>query len=379
MANPVWTVVQELEKLRLKTLSMQSFADIIKTFPTAIASITDTKTKVEAEKCLLGAMHMALDMHKDEPLPTPKPVETDANIQSEPIQNTDHLYPVESKKKLGRVPKVKAPQNTTEDTPMQQFLDDCFDLDPNGSGKTHVAHVRAMHRLWRGCNVNREETNKMVEFFKQRFNSVLEMDEGHDMKCSFYRGLIMKPWTLKPSQETAGYQPDVALFVKEKCEVHVMGRAKTTDMWDEFVEWKQAQEGQHDFDPTPKERNRFLAHLNISFVYYTGIAIKKDGKGVAGFYGLYLNSATDECREVGYNRSPNTHTAILKLDARGKIIDTITSQDIFAHDIVKKSSQYVCIELSKCFADNMKPFLPGDGYAYMRAKDHAVKVAAIEA
>lgn len=90
-----------------------------------------------------------------------------------------------------------------------------------------------------------------------------------------------------------------------------------------------------------------------------------------GFYGLYLTSATAECREVGWNRSPNTHSAVLKLDARGNVVGVIDSQDAFAHRVAKKSAQHMCVEFTRCFNDGMRGVMPGDGYAYMRQKDHA--------
>jgi hypothetical protein len=111
-------------------------------------------------------------------------------------------------------------------------------------------------------------------------------------------------------------------------------------------------------------------------VYHTGVPVTKDATGAPGVYGLYLATATAECREVGYNRSPNTHAAVLRLDALGDVVGTIDSQDAFAHNVAKKSPQHICKELTRCFKDGMKGLQLGDGYAYMRATDHATLLAA---
>ena len=275
-----------------------------------------------------------------------------------------HLFPPQPKKKMGRPAKAKIQPSTDAGTPLQRFLDECFDVSPDG--KTHVAHVRARHRLWRAYHVNREETNAMIDFFKQRFGVVQEMDEERDMTCSFYRGLTMKPW----APPVSATDIDIDAFVREACEVHVMGRARTSDLWDAFVAWKQ--EADPLWQSPAGERERFVSHMKKTpFVYHTGVPVTTAATGAPGFYGLYLTSANDECRGLGYNRSPNTHTAVLKLDALGNIVGTIESQDGFAHNVAKKSSQHVCKELSKCFRDGMKGMLLGDGYAYMRASDYA--------
>ena len=206
------------------------------------------------------------------------------------------------------------------------------------------------------------------------------------MTCSFYKGLTMKPWVPRPTADVPGIvaqvDAEVDAFVREACEVHVMGRARKPDLWDAFVAWKRQLDEQ--YVPPTKEEDRFFLRLKTSFVYHTGVAVKADGEGAPGFYGLYLATASKECREVGYNRSPNTHATVLKLDARGNVVAIIDSQDAFAHNVVKKSShnvvkkssQHVCKELSKCFKDGMRGLMPGDGYAYMRAKDHAAMLAA---
>jgi hypothetical protein len=277
------------------------------------------------------------------------------------------LFPPLPKKKLGRPPKVKVPPATDANTPLQRFLDECFDTtDPDG--KTLVALVPARHRLWRRSHVIREEVTKMKVFFKERFDIRPEVDKEHDMTSSYYRGVTMRPWA---PPVAAGEAADVDAFVRESCELHVMGRARTNDLCDAFAAWKQERE--HGYTLTAKERARFISHMQESFVYDTGVPITKTAAGAPGFYGLYLNTATEECRSVGYNRSPNTRTAVLKLDALGNIVDTIDSQDAFAHNVMKKSSVHICNQLTTCFKDGMRG-LVHDGYCYMRASDHAKKM-----
>ena len=377
-----WTAEQTLDKLRLEALpeTMQALTDAMKALP----SISDTAARIDIERSIANIMRDLSRTAFAEPTVEPA-AEPTAEPAAEPAA-APHLVPPQPKRKLGRPPRAKVPPAATADTPLQRFLDECFDLDgsssssssssSSGTAKTHVAHVRARHRLWRGSHVSRGETNDMVEFFKQRFAVVQEMDGGHDMTCSFYRGLAMKPWAPRPfpsppsiERELPLFRPDVDAFVREACEVHVMGRARTADLWTAFVAWKQA-------PASPKDRELFVAHMKTAFVYHTGVPIAKDAVGAPGFYGLYLATATEECREVGYNRSPNTHAAVLKLDALGNVVDTIESQDAFAHGVAKRSPQHICKELTKCFRNGMKGFMPGDGYAYMRAADHVALLAA---
>ena len=282
-----------------------------------------------------------------------------------PVGSSEHrLLPPQPKKKLGRPVKPKVPPPTDANTPLQCFLDECFDVgDPEG--RTHVAIVRARHRLWRHSHVSRAETGVMIDFFKQRYNVVVEMDEGHDMRSSFYKGITMRPWVPKCVPATSASDSDIDAFVQDTCEPHVMGRVKTSDLWDAFVAWKQG-----DYSASPSERDRFISHMKRSFVYHTGVPTTKAGTGAAGFYGLYLSTATAECREVGYNRSPNTRGVVLKLDAGGSVVGVIDSQDAFAHGVAKKSSQHMCVMFTKCFENGMKGVEIGDGYTYMRAKDH---------
>ena len=93
----------------------------------------------------------------------------------------------------------------------------------------------------------------MIDFFKQRFGVVQEMDEERDMTCSFYRGLTMKPW----APPVSATDIDIDAFVREACEVHVMGRARTSDLWDAFVAWKQ--EADPLWQSPAGERERFVS------------------------------------------------------------------------------------------------------------------------
>ena len=425
-----WTAEQKLEKIRIQMApaTLAALSTTLAALPAALASITDMESRINAEKAFLEALRCLLrplalgkespdvDSSEDDgdpidvtesgvessasapapapaPAPTPAPTHayasTSASAPDSPSSSTVtmqpdtaadvHLFPPQPKRKLGRPAKPKVPPATTADTPLQRFLDECFET--SADGKTYVAYVKARHRLWRGCHVGREETSAMVDFFKQRFQTVQEMDEGHNMTCSFYKGLTMKPWV--PDVVTGiAVQPDVDAFVREACEVHVMGRVRKPDLWNAFVAWKRQQDARYEppaKGPTgrpSKEEDLFFSHLQKTFVYHTGVDVKLDGEGASGLYGLYLATASKECREVGYNRSPNTHASVLKLDARGNVVATIDSQDAFAHDVVKKSSHHVCKELTKCFKDGMRGLMPGDGYAYMRAKDHAAMLAA---
>ena len=434
-----WSVEQKLEKLRLQSLpslvelekhraqSLPSLVELFKTWPVIVASISDPAAKLDAERSLASAMSSSLflsppisqkttmgpsstddssdeinsddddtaesSMATDFPCPCDVPPFLSGTGESHPSTSAPapapapapppapehaHMFPPQPTKKLGRKAAVKVPPMivTTEDEQLQRFLDECFDIsDPDSM--THVAHVRAGHRLWCDTHVGREETNAMIEFFKQRFQVVQDNVSELGMKCSFYKGLTMKPWPwpVKVEKVPAVYEEDVASFVQEACEVHIMGRMGSIHVWDAFVEWKRKkqQQQQPQYDPTAKERNRFFSHMKAHHLYNTGVAIKNDGVGIPGFYGLYLvATATPECRAVGYCRSANTHTTLLKLDARGEVVDTIDSQDAFAHDVAKKSAQHVCKELTRCFADGMRPYCPGDGFAYMRSKDHAI-------
>lgn len=408
-----WTPEQTLEKIRLQNepirlkheaLKLQTFADMLK----SVIAMTDQESRISVEKAITDAINkLSLntpipsvtecakpeqfdetgsddDSETDENIPMsveavesiPTPIEevqttTYANVitptMDTPNNDDVHLFPPQPKRKMGRPPKAKTPPATDANTPLQRFIDECFDTsDPDA--KTHVALVRARHRLWRASHVNREETKQMVDFFKDRFHIVLEMDGDHDMRSSFYVGLAMKPW-IPPTAPENQVRVDIDAFVREECEVHVMGRARTHDLWEAFAAWKLEKEPA--FVPTDKERLRFVSYMKHSFVGHTGVPITKSAVGAPGYYGVYLKNASAETREVGWNRSPNTHCSVYKLDARGKIVGIIESQDAFAHNIAKKSAQHMCGEFTKCFKDGMRGVILDDGYCYMRSKDHA--------
>ena len=204
--------------------------------------------------------------------------ETMAEVLRLTSQQAVHLLP-QPMRKLGRPVKAKVPLATSADTPLQHFLDECFDVTGPDS-KTPVAHVRARHRLWRNSHVIRDETTKMVEFFRQRFDVVKDMDEERDMMCSFYKGLTMRPWVPPCPAPSDVSNPDVDAFVQEACEVHVMGRARMTDLWDAFVTWKH--EHEHEYTPMAGDRVRFISHLKTLFVYHTGVPVTKDAPGMPG-------------------------------------------------------------------------------------------------
>jgi len=411
-----WTPAQQLEKIRLQSqvqiahfqeriVNSQSLVSIFDKLPAIIALITNPIYREIAEKSVvdtiskLGNMvnknHVVDSSFSSENVNIPEStsvLEEDLVLSNEPdieeplsepaiIENTvttpfpqetpaPILYPPQPPKKKGRPPKPKPPPpTTTANTPLQEFLGECFTTDDPES-RTHVAHVRARHRLWRKSHVNRDETNKMVEFFKGRFQSVQEMDATQDMKCSFYKGLAMCPW----APDTTTLPTDIREFINDSCEVHVMGRATSADLWDTFVTWKKERDPL--YEGTTDGMIAFIKELKKSpFVYHTGIPVTKEAIGLCGFYGLYLLTATEECRQVGYNRSPNTHGTIVKLDAAGTIVDMYDSQDYFSHNIAKKASQYICRLLTKNFKNGMKGLILPDGYCYMRKNDHSALLA----
>jgi prophage antirepressor-like protein len=339
---------------------------------------SDGNTELQSIRSDISEINGVLDTHNSPPVedmqnvvvPVLTTPNTDTNvIFPVPTPNNDevHLFPPQPKRKMGRPPKTKTAPATDADTPLQRFIDECFDTsDPDA--KTHVALVRARHRLWRRSHVNREETKNMIDFFKDRFRIVLEMDGDHDMRSSFYVGLAMKPW-VPPTAPENQTRTDIDAFVREECEVHVMGRVRNHDLWEAFAAWKLQKEPT--FEPSDKERSKFIAYMKHSFVYHTGVPITKSAVGAPGLYGMYLKAANEETREVGWNRSPNTHCSVYRLDARGNIVGVIDSQDAFAHNVAKKSAQHMCVEFTKCFKDGMRGVMLGDGYCYMRSKDHA--------
>ena len=278
-------------------------------------------------------------------------------------------FPIPAKKKLGRPPKPRPviPSFGSEGG-LAGFLSECFVNDEDAV--TLVAFVRARYRLWNLSASKskkkgvREETAELVSFFEERFHKVNIDDKERMMTSSYYKGIAMKPW-VPPVPGLKLNQEDVDTFVREKCEVHVMGRATTADLLSAFAEWK----GTSPSSMTYKERQRFLGHMESAFVR-SMVPTTMAGTCSPGFFGLYLNDATAECREVGYNRSPNTRATIVKLDRHGNVVQVMDSLHDFALGVLGKSDQYVCKLMSTCFADGMKGLVHSDGYEYMRTKDH---------
>lgn len=285
----------------------------------------------------------------------------------QPAAESPELLPQPPKKLIGRPPKPKAPL-ASDGAPLSCFLDECFILDPEA--KTLAAVVRARHRLWRRSN-SKEHTTELCAFFDAHFQNVKETDMEHFMTSSYYKGLSLKPW-VPPVPATDVFQADVEAFVRETCEVHVMGRVRTDDLLTCFAAWKGA-----DNSMTYAEKQRVLQHLQASF-YRSMVPVAKSAECGPGFFGIYNNNATPECREVGYNRSPNTRSCMLKLDSKGDIVAVIDSLQEFAKSVVKKTSVHVCNQLTRCFADNMRGLVHTDGYSYMRAFDYQVKKAKVE-
>ena len=313
--------------------------------------------------------------------------------QTQPTQQPD-LFPPPPKKKMGRPPKPRPVQASFSSQGnlrgLPGFLSECFVEDADAI--TLVALVRARYRLWtRGASSStedggknkksgsREETTELVAFFEQRFQKANVDDKDRMMTNSYYKGVSMKPWA-PPTPSAEAYQVDVDAFVREKCEAHVMVRATTADLMSAFAAWKKKGEpGQEDEPFTYKERQRILGHLEAAFVR-SMVPVTMAGTCSPGFFGVYLNDATAECRDVGYNRSPNTRAAVVKLDARGNVVQVLDSLHELASGVLGKSNQYVCKLLGTCFAVGMKGLVHSDGYEYMRAKDYETrKNAAVSA
>ena len=277
-------------------------------------------------------------------------------------------------KKSGRTTIPRMQVTTTKKTPIQQFLDEYFDIDPNG--KTREAHVVALHRFWRGSRVCNDETSVMIAFFKERFQAVQEMDPERDMTCSFYKGLTMKPWQPNVADiEDIDIQEDINVFIQETCDVAIMGRASSDGIWEAFIAWKTLRQTTK-YKVVSSERTRFFTYMNAMFVYYKSVkASSTDDVGLPGFYGLYMKNASKEDRKLGYDFSSDTRTTVLKFDATGAIVNSIVTQNVFARNVVGKSTTYAGTQLTKWFKDGMQAFSPGDGFTYMRATDYAIKVA----
>lgn len=278
------------------------------------------------------------------------------------VPESAFLFPQPPKKTLGRPPRAKLPL-ISNGAPLAIFLDECFTLDPDS--KTLTALVKARHRLWRRSNL-KEHTTELCTFFDLHFQNVKEIDVEHHMTSSYYKGISLKEWV--PSEPSIDvFHDDVDAFLREKCEVHVMGRVRTDNLLSSFLAWKGSNEAM-----THKERQRVLKHVESSF-FRSMVPINKTAECGPGFFGLYLKSASDECREVGYNRSPNTRSAVLKLDSQGTVLTVYDSLQEFATNVIGKSNAYVCNQLTKCFADGMSGLVHTDGFSYMRCHDFQIR------
>lgn len=321
-----------------------------------ISSEDDVETEAQAERVNMGAEDGldAMDVEDGQ----------DAMAGgTKPETASTSLAP---KRKLGRPAKPKAPL-PSDGAPLSCFLEECCILDPDA--KTLCALVRARHRLWRRSN-SKEETSALCTFFDAHFLNVKETDVEHLMTSSYYKGLSLKPW-VPPVPGPDVFQTDVDAFIRETCEVHVMGRVRTDDLLTCFAAWKGA-----GYSPTMTyhEKQRVLQHVQASF-FRSMVPVTKGAECGPGFFGLYNATATAECREVGYNRSPNTRACVLKLDSKGRIVAVIDSLQVFATSVMSKSSAYACNQMTKCFADGMRGLALSDGHCYMRAYDYHVKKA----
>jgi hypothetical protein len=88
-----------------------------------------------------------------------------------------------------------------------------------------------------------------------------------------------------------------------------------------------------------------------------------------------LKTASIECREIGYNRSPNTRVKVYQLNENYERImgGEIDSVEAFARDVVKKGMRTVTGALKKSFQDGMRGMKHGN-FVYMRATDYAKRI-----
>ena len=375
---------ESAEKIRLDTL------DSLKSIMSQIQTISDPTIRKNAERSWAASFHALTpnsfenEEENDQSdilfvAPVINVDRVEEKDQSDilfvaPVINVDRveenqvaehaLIPRPPPKKIGRPPKTRVQPTNDANTPLQRFLDDCFDVVEGG--KVHVVWVKARYQLWRNCYVKPKEADVAIKFFDDRFQRFQEWDEERDMKCSFYRGVTMRNWTPPDIVD-----PEISAFVDDTCVPHVMGRVRTKDLFNVYVSWKKKRGEEC---PTAlRDQLRFSNLMKSAFVYYTGVAVCSKATGAPGFYGLYLNnvvgvdglveSATRECRLIGYNRSTNTRNSMVKLDANGKIVDTLQSQDELAN-ILKRTTTHICHLLEN------KDGIWHEGYRYMREKDY---------
>jgi hypothetical protein len=295
---------------------------------------------------------------------------TDANDDTD--ASSPHLFPPQPKKKLGRTPKVTKkyePLAAGEDASTSEppgahgfdsFVSECFDL---GDGaRTLKAMVKARHRLW-SRQAGQALRSALTEFFDERFKDVLVFDAALDANFAYYEGLALKPWA--PSMPS-DVHPDIAEFVRDACEPHVMGRAAATDLKAAFVAWKRAN-GAPEYADTMSlaEEARFRDCVGATFVW-TQVPVDGSGVCVTGCFGLYLKSAPAdaEIRRVGYNCSPNTRHAVFKLDARGNKVAILDSMAAVAQNVIHKTLTHTSRKLNEPFQLGRGFF--HKGYAYIK-------------
>jgi hypothetical protein len=244
-----------------------------------------------------------------------------------------------------------------------RFVAECFDEDPGAT--TSKALVRARHRLWSRCT-SRSTTEALCQFFAGRYSVVHEMDMTRLMKSACYKGIALKPWA-PADPPPAVFQADVALFVREACEVHLMGRVTTKDLCAAFSAWKSEKDPEKKHDMSYREKARFTDHLAASF-FRSMVSTTRDATCAPGFFGLYLATASDECRAAGYFKSPNTAETVVKLNSVGTVVDLIESVQAAAK-AMGYSDAHVCKQLAARFADGMQGMAHG-GYSYMKSSDY---------
>ena len=380
-----WTPAQKLQKLQLERLP-----EILTSIPAALEAISDVQCRLDMEKSLLVYMQSIGDVaavKKDEE--EEDVAEEDAQADAGPssavpvLKAQDEAGPStavsvqvagklnmtkDAKPKMGRPPKQRNPDVDIEKVSLDRFLRECFTTE-DPEAVTHVEYVKARLKLWRMEDVKPKEVDQMKKFFKARFSVVQRYDESVDMKCSMFLGLQMKPLSIDTDKLLEGQHEDIREFFVENCEVHIMGRAKTGDVFYEFMIWKKERDPSYKVKTMKCERDRIHQHLKAQFVHSQIAMDISPGNTVTGFRGFYLNSASEETRKVGYNKSPNTQHEVFKLnETTGEVVGSVKSQDELSR-LIGTSSQTVCNYLKNAFKER-KPYFPGDGFGYMRKIDY---------
>lgn len=392
-----WTPAQKLQKLQLERLP-----EILKSIPAALEAISDVQCRLDMEKSLLAYMQsigdvaavkkdeeeedVAKEDAQDEEGPSsavpvlkaqdeagPSSVVPVLKVQADAgpvlVQVAGKLNMTkDAKPKMGRPPKQRNPDVDIEKVSLDRFLRECFTTE-DPEAVTHVEYVKARFKLWRMEDVKAGELKKMTDVLKVRFSVVQRYDESVDVTCSMFLRLQMKPLSIDTDKLLEGQHEDIREFFVENCEIHIMGRAKTGDVLDEFMIWKKKRDPSYKVKTMKCERDRIHQHLKAQFVHGHIAFDISPGKPHTGFRGFYLKSASEETREVGYYKSPNTQHEVFKLnETTGEVVGSVKSQYELSR-LIGTTAQTVGNYLTEAFKEH-KPYFPGDGFGYMRKIDY---------